>query len=558
MSWLWDLARTQPIAHAVLILSLVAASGMALGSVKVRGIGLGTAGVLFAGILFGHFGQKIDHAVLDFVKEFGLVLFVFTIGLQLGPGFFAALREHGMRLNALAASIVALGALTAVLAGRLLGIDVVASLGLFSGATTNTPSLGAAQQALAILPGVPPERAALAALAYAVAYPAGIAGIIASLLALRAIFRIDATAEAAQLRAEQQRGIEPLERMTLLVENANLDGLQLAEIPGRNETGVVLARIRPAGATAVQTATEGTVLHVCDHLLAVATRDGLDRFARIVGRPVDLDLLGATEPITSRRVVVTRREALGRSINDLALDPLFNVNPTRVTRADVEMAATPHLRLQFGDVVRLVGEPDDIDRAADVLGNSPKALNETQFIPLFTGIALGILAGVLPISIPGLPVPIRLGLAGGPLLLAIALSRVGYIGRLVWYMPINANLAFRELGITLFLACVGLKAGERFFATVFTEVGLLWLLCALVVAMLPLLAVGVFARRVLGMNFATISGLIAGSTTDPPALAFASALAESDAPNLAYATVYPMTMLLRILTAQVLALFLCG
>ena len=558
MSWLWDLAPTQPIAHAVLILSLVAASGMALGSLKVRGIGLGTAGVLFAGILFGHFGEKIDHAILDFVKEFGLVLFVFTIGLQLGPGFFGALREQGMRLNALAASVVAVGALTAGLGARALGIGAVASLGIFSGATTNTPSLGAAQQALETLPGVPSDRATEAALAYAVAYPVGIAGIIASLLALRAIFRIDAAGEAAQIRAEQQRGIEPLERMTLVVENAGLEGLTLAEVPGQRETGVVLARWRPAGAKKVQVASEATVLHVGDHLLVVATRGGLDRFAHIVGRAVDLDLIGEAEPITSRRVVVTRRQALGRSLNDLALDPLFNVNPTRVTRGDVEMAAIPNLRLQFGDVVRLVGKPDENARAAEVLGNSLKALSETQFIPLFTGIALGILAGVLPISVPGLPVPIRLGLAGGPLIVAITLSRIGYIGRLVWYMPINANLAFRELGISLFLACVGLKAGERFFATVFTEVGLLWLLAALAVATIPLLAVGVFARRVLKMNFATISGLIAGSTTDPPALAFASALAQSDAPTLAYATVYPLTMLLRILTAQLLALLLCG
>jgi putative transport protein len=552
------LAQAQPIAHALLVLATVAVAGLALGSLKYRGVGLGTAGVLFAGILFGHFGEQIDHVILDFVKEFGLVLFVFTIGLQLGPGFFAALRRQGLPLNALAASIVALGAVVTGLAAWLLDLNGAAALGLFAGATTNTPSLGAAEQTLGTLPGVSAEQNALPALAYAVAYPAGIAGIIGSLLLLRSVFRIDAARELERFRAQQQTGDEPLERVNLVVENPNLEGLPIADVPGLRETGVIVSRIRLAGASEVRPAAEGTILHRGDTLLVVGTARGLAGFVRIVGRVSDADLMRAPGPVTYRRVVVTSKGVLGRTLGELGLDHLYRVVVTRVTRADLEMTAVPGLRLQFGDVLQVVGEPDEIAQAARALGNSLRALNETQFIPLFIGIALGVLAGVLPLSVPGLPVPVRLGLAGGPLLLAIALSRVGHVGRLVWHMPVNANLAFRELGITLFLACVGLKAGERFFAIVFTGTGVLWLCGAVVIATVPLLAVGAFARKALALDFVTLSGLVAGSTTDPPALAFAGALARSDAPSVAYATVYPLTMLLRILTAQVLALLFCG
>jgi putative transport protein len=548
-----QLAQSQPVGHALLVLTTVAVAGLALGSVKYRGIGLGSAGVLFAGILFGHFGERIDHVILDFVKEFGLVLFVFTIGLQLGPGFFAALRQQGLKLNALATAVVVFGALISALTARLLGLDDAAALGLFSGATTNTPSLGAAQQALQTLPGLAPDRATLPALAYAVAYPVGIAGIIGSMLALRTFFRIDPSLELKRFQAEQQKGVEPLERMNLVVENRDLDGTPIGQLPGGRQTGVVVSRIRRAGAPAVEPATEKTVVHRGDTLLVVGTARALAAFADQAGRVSEEDLMKLPGQVTYRRVAVTSRKVLGRTIRELGLDHLHRVTVTRVTRADLEMTAVPDLRLQFGDVLQVVGEPGDIEQAAQVLGNSLKALNETQFIPLFIGIALGILAGVLPISFPGLPVPVRLGLAGGPLLLAIALSRLGHFGRLVWHMPVNANLAFRELGIILFLACVGLKAGEKFFGTT----GLLWLGGAVLICMIPLLVAGAFAHRVLKLNYVTLCGLLAGSMTDPPALAFAGALVKSDAPSVAYATVYPLTMLLRILTAQLMALFLC-
>ena len=558
MKWLLDIHTTHPVAHAIGVLALVCLAGMALGSIKARGVGLGTAGVLFAGILTGHFGKPVDHATLEFVKEFGLVLFVFTIGLQLGPGFLAALRQQGLALNALAATVVALGALTTPALGWLMGLDPAAVLGLLSGATTNTPSLGAVQQTLTTLPGVSLDRQELPALAYAVSYPVAIAGIIGTLLALKAFFRIDPVNEAEAFAAEQRRGAEPLERRTLIVENPNLEGVEVEAIPGRLETGVTVSRIRRPGEAEAQLATGRTVLKSADHIVAVGTSTMLDRFQRIVGRRSDEDLLQAPGAVTSRAVVVTSHRALGKTVRELGLDHLFGVVITRVTRADLEMSAVPSLRLHFGDVLQAVGDEASIQKAAVFLGNSLKELNETHFIPLFIGIAVAIALGTLPIAVPGLPQPLRLGLAGGALIVALALGRLGRIGPLVWHMPANVNLAFREFGIALFFAAVGLSAGAKFFSSVFSPMGALWLFAGLIITVLPLLVVGVFVRAVLKRNFVVLSGLLAGSMTDPPALAFASNISRSDAPMVSYATVYPLTMVLRILSAQILVLFLCG
>jgi putative transport protein len=558
MNWLLQMQTAQPVAHAIGVLALVCVAGMAVGSLKVRGVGLGTAGVLFAGILTGYFGKPVDHATLEFVKEFGLILFVFTIGLQLGPGFLAALRQQGLALNALAAAVVALGALTAPALGWLLGIDPAAVLGLLSGATTNTPSLGAVQQTLTTLPGVSPDRQELPALAYAVTYPVAIAGIIATLLALKALFRIDPLKEAEAFAAEQRRGAEPLERRTLIVENPNLEGVAVEAIPGRREMGVTVSRIRRAGEAEVHLAADGTVLKNGDRIVAVGTGAMLDRFQQVVGRRSDEDLLQAPGGLTSVRVLVTSKRALGKTVRELGLDHLFGVVITRMTRADLEMSAVQDLRLRFGDVLLVVGDQASIQKAAVFLGNSLKELNETHFIPLFIGIALGIALGTVPVVVPGLPQPLRLGLAGGALIVALALGRLGRIGRLVWHMPVNVNLAFREFGIALFFAAVGLMAGGKFFSTVFSPVGALWLFAGLLVTVPPLLVVGVFARAVLKINFVALSGLLAGSMTDPPALAFASNISRSDAPTVSYATVYPLTMVLRILSAQVLVLLLCG
>lgn len=554
MNWLNHLGATQPVAHALLILCLVAVTGLALGGVRWRGVKLGTAGVLFAGIVFGHFGQEIEHRILEFVREFGLVLFVFTIGLQLGPGFFASFRRHGVRLNALATAVVFGGAGVTALGAWLHGYDFVAALGLFSGATTNTPSLGAAQQTLATLGNLPPAKTALPALAYAVSYPIGIVGIIGSLLIIRSLFRIDPAREAELFRAEQQRGIEPLGRLNLVVENKNLDGIAVGEIPGRRETGVAISRIRREGQKTVFTATDDAVLHVGDILLVVGTWRGLEQFARVVGSASEVDLLKSPGAVAHRKIVVTHKDVLGKTLAELGLDHLHGVAITRVSRADIEMTAVPDLRLQFGDVLNVVGDDEGLRNASAALGNSVKALNETQFVPIFVGIALGILAGSIPISFPGLPVPVKLGLAGGPLVLAILLGRLGHIGPLVWHMPASANLAFRELGITLFLACVGLKAGKEFFHTVLTPQGLWWMLGAIAISMIPLLIIACVGRVVMKLNYMTLSGMMAGSMTDPPALAFANAISKSDAPSVAYATVYPLTILLRILAAQIMTL----
>jgi len=555
MNWLFHLDATQPVAHAIGSLALVCMAGMALGSVKLRGVGLGTAGVLFAGILAGHFGKPVNKATLDFVKEFGLVLFVFAIGLQLGPGFFAALRQQGVKQNALAAAIVILGAATAPLIGWLAGFDTAAVLGIFSGASLNMPSLGAATQTLGTLSDIAPDRLALPALACAVTFPTAIVASIATLLLFKQIFRINPARETADYAEKHRRKVESLERRTLVVTNPTLDGVRLDTIPRRLEAGVTIARVRHGQETSV--ATDATVIRHGDRLAVVGTRAGLDDFERVVGRRSDEDLVIAESNITFRRVLVTDRRVLGRTVGELELDDRFGVAVTRITRADIEMTAVPGLRLQFGDTLQIVGREADLDQAATMLGNSLKELNETHFIPLFIGIFLGVMIGTMPIVVPGLPQPVRLGLAGGPLIVALVLGRFGRIGRLVCHMPVTANIAFRDFGIALFFAAVGLDAGAKFFATVFSATGLEWMLAGACVTMLPLLLVCAFARIVWKMNFIDLSGLLAGSTTNPPALTFATSLAGSDAPTVAYATVYPLTMLLRILCAQVLALALC-
>ena len=554
MNWLFQLDSTYPVAHAIGIVALVCMAGMALGSYKVRGVGLGTAGVLFAGIIAGQFGQPVDKATLDFIKDFGLILFVFTIGLQLGPGFFATLRRQGLSMNVLAATIVALGAFGAPLAGWFAGFDPAAVLGIFSGASVNMPSLGAATQTLSTIGGIPAARLALPALACAVTFPTAILVSIGTLSLLERIFHIDPVREAEQFAAKARGQRELLERRTLVVTNSNLEGLPVGAIPSRLETGVTISRVRHDQHTT--TAIDATVLHVGDRLAVVGSPSGLDRFQVVVGQRSSEDLVLAESDVTSRRVVVTDRSVLGRTVGELDFDDRFGVAVTRILRADVEMSAVPGLRLQFGDTVHIVGRSADIDQAAAALGNSLKELNETHFIPLFIGICLGIAVGTMPIAFPGLPHPVRLGLAGGPLLVALVLGRIGRIGRLAVHMPSNANLAFREFGLALFFAAVGLEAGDRFFDTVFSTRGVEWLVAGAAVTAIPLVLIGLFARVVLKMNFMDLSGLLAGSTTNPPALAFATSVAGSDAPTVAYATVYPLTMLLRVVCAQVLALTL--
>jgi putative transport protein len=552
MEFFDELRLVAPVAHDVLLLSLTILGGIGIGNVRIAGIRLGVAGVMFAGLLLAHFGLTPESGVAHFLKDFGLVLFVFALGVQMGPGFFASLRRHGLRLNGYAALLVALGAGVAMLGGWLAGWQTPALVGVFSGATTNTPSLGAAQQALRAASG-DGGSATLAAMAYAAAYPMAIVGIILSLIILRRIFRIDVAKEAEDFRRQQGEGVDPLERLNLRVENPNLDGLAFSEVPGIRETGVVISRIRLFEGDLVRQASPETILHVGDVILAVGTRGHLDQFRRVVGSVTDEDLMKAPGKVTYRRVVVTNRKMLGKTVRELGLDHMHGVTVTRVSRGDLNFTALPDLRLQFGDRLQMVGDEAGLDLATEAVGNAVHQLQETNFATIFAGILLGVLLGLYPFQIAGLPSPVKLGLAGGPLVVAILLGNLGRLGPLVMHLPTNANRALRELGIILFLANVGLLSGEHFVATVFTAQGLSWVLIGLAVTMLPLLLVGIIARKFDGMNYMNLSGLLSGGMTDPPALAFATGLARCDSPAVAYAAVYPLTMLLRIVAAQVMA-----
>jgi putative transport protein len=544
-------------AGAVLVLSLVAALGLALGALRVRGVGLGIAGVLFVGIAFAHFGVQVAERTREFVRELGLVLFVYSIGLQVGPGFLASLRRHGLRLNLFAAGIVALGVLGALLLRAAFGVEAPVLVGILAGATTNTPSLAAAQQALQ--QALPPAAAGVAAtklpgLGYAVAYPFGVLRVILVMVALRLAFRISVRQEAERLAQSQAAEIPPLARVNLEVTNPNLSGMPLGRVPALAGSGIVVSRVWQEGR--LQVPRPETRLAQGDVLLAVGTREELEALRVVVGRESSLDLRALPSAITSKRLIVTRAAATGRTVAELDFVRRFSVQITRVSRAELEMSATPGFELQYGDTVLAVGEPADIQKVAAELGDSPKSLNYPHLVPMFAGIALGIAAGSVPFALPGVPAPVRLGLAGGPLLVAIALSRLGRVGPLVWYMPISANYVLRETGIVLFLAAVGLGAGDAFVETLVRGEGLYWLAWGALLTVAPLLVGAVAARLVLGLDYLTLSGLVAGSMTDPPALSFATSVSGSEAPSVAYATVYPLTMILRVLSAQLLVMYL--
>ena len=556
IEFLSRIKEISPHAEPILVLSLTAILGLLLGSIKICGMKLGVAGMLFSGLLLGHFGLSLDPHLMAFLKEFGLVLFVFTVGLQLGPGFFNSLKSDGLKLNSLAVVVVLLGAGIAYGTGYFLKWDIGVIAGTLSGATTNTPSLGAAQQAMATT-GNGAQQANLAAMAYAVSYPFGVLGIILAMVIIRIIFRIDPKKELLLLQQKMAEGVSEVRRATLLIENANLVGEPIKNIPGLGDEGIVVSRIRRESDGQTQVATRDTVIQLGDKVLAVGSPEQLHRAELSVGREVDEDLRAAPGNVTSKRVIVTHKDVVGKTIAATQISQRFGVTVSRVSRQDMILTAVPNMRLQFGDMLNLVGEEAAIEQAAKVLGNSVRQLNETSFASIFIGITVGILFGLYPWTLPGVPMPLRLGLAGGPLIIAILMGRLGKIGPLVIHMPINANTAFRELGIIFFLACVGLGAGAKFVETAFSATGLQWMALGAAVTTIPLLIVGVIARKWLKVNYLTLVGVLAGSMTDPPALAFANKLANSDYPSLSYANVYPLTMLLRILVAQMAVLWLC-
>lgn len=538
------------VPHTVMVICLVASLGLALGHFKIFGVNIGIAGVLFTGLLFGHFGVTIDEHVLEFVREFGLILFVYAIGLQVGPGFFSSIRKGGLPLNLMAASVVLLGVGMTLVAHFVGQIPIESAVGVLSGATTNTPSLGAAQQALRDVVGPTSDLVKLPGLGYAVAYPFGVIGIIIAMLTIKGVFRILPEKELEQFSSHTK--VPKLHSVNLEVTNPTLEGLPIGRVPGFPESAVVISRFMRKGEVTVAHPT--TTLAVGDVVLAVGPKDKLEALEGILGKKASIDLRDVESNITTKNLAVTRKHVLGKTIGELALQNRFGVTVTRLSRMGLEFAAHPDLSLKFGDTLLVVGEPEAIKEASSELGNSPKDLNDPQIIPLLMGITVGVIFGSLPLAIPGLPAPVRLGLAGGPLIIAIILARIGQWGPLVWHTPVSANLMIRELGISLFLTCVGLKSGGKFVATLMSGDGVAWILWGAAITLIPLLIVGFVARSILKTNYTALCGVLAGAMTDPPALAFANTYLGSELPALSYATVYPLTMLLRVLSTQALVL----
>ena len=552
MHTMLDLFRQGSVAHAILVLSIAASAGLALGQIRVLKVSLGVGGVLFTGLLLGHLGITVDRATMDFVREFGLILFVYAIGLQVGPGFFASLRRQGLGLNVLAAGIVLGGTALAALIAWLSGIGIPMAAGLLSGAVTNTPSLGAAQQALQDVPRPPADAVEMLGIGYALAYPVGIFGILGTIHLVRRIFSIDPEAEQKIFQRQERRHVPPIVTRNFEVANPNLAGKTVDELMELTGRGVVVTRLYRGGSQ--QIAAPDLPLEVGDALHAVGTSSRLESFRVIVGKESDLKLPAMPSEITFRPVVVTKKEVVGREIDELGLDEAYGVIVTRVIRSGVEITPSKGLPLSFGDRLMVVGAAAAIDRAAKELGDSREDLEKPQIVPIFVGIALGVLVGSWPIDIPGVPAPVKLGLAGGPLLVAILLARLGKVGPILVYMPNAAKSLLREFGIALFLACVGLKAGEKLIPVLMSRQGLLWVGLGAIITIVPLVVAGIVARSVMKLDFVTISGVLSGSMTDPPALAYATQLFASDAPSIAYATVYPLTMLLRVVLAQLFVL----
>ena len=557
MEWLHALIFGEGIAHSVLILSAVIAIGVFLGKVKVAGISLGVTWILFTGILFSHFGMRMDPHTLHFVREFGLILFVYSIGLQVGPGFFSSFKKGGLRLNMLASLIVLLGVVTAYVLHLTTGIGITTMVGILSGAVTNTPGLGAAQQTYVDMTGSSDETIALG---YAVAYPLGVVGIILSIIFIRWLFRIRFEEENKILSENDQRAAREAELASVLIINPLLDGQKVVDVKHSINRPFVVSRVlRRDGKIEIVNAE--TVLHEGDRILLVASAEQIGPIINLIGRRIEMshkDWEELDSQFISRRIIITKPELNGKRIGDLNLRKGFGVTVTRVNRAGVDLIARHDLQLQMGDRLTVVGREMAIKDITRLLGNSMLRLREPNLIPIFIGICLGVLLGSIPFVFPGVPQPIKLGLAGGPLVVSILISRFGPRYKLVTYTTMSANLMLREIGISLFLACVGLGAGEGFVQTIVCEGGYRWIGYGFIITVVPILLVAILARKVYKTNYYTLMGLISGSMTDPPALAYSNAMAGNDMPAVSYATVYPLTMFLRVLTAQLLIIFAAG
>ncbi|MFZ4724055.1 MAG: putative transporter [Paludibacter sp.] len=555
MEWLVSLLTDESVAHIVLLYAFVISIGVMLGKIKIFGISLGVTFVLFVGLFVGHFGFTINQEVLHFIREFGLILFVFTIGLQVGPGFFSSFKKGGMQQNMLAASVVLLGAATAIglyyiLAGR---ITMPMMVGVLSGAVTNTPGLGAAQEALRQLH----EAGQIAeipqiALGYAVAYPLGVVGIITALILIRVVFKISFDKETEKLNSNEENLSGKPEILTLHLINKSIEGRKLHDIKELIGRNFVVSRLKRDGKFMIPLG--DTVLLNNDILLVVTAKSDVEAITAFIGESTEIDWSESETQLVSRRIIITQSKINGKTIGFLQLRSTLGVNITRVNRAGIDLLGTPNLVLQVGDRVMVVGELTAIERVEKMLGNALKRLNEPHIITIFVGVFMGILLGSIPMFVPGMPMPVKLGLAGGPLIVAILIARFGYKIKLITYTTQSANFMLREIGISLFLASVGIASGGKFVETVVSSDGLLWIGCGFIITVLPLLIVGFIGRKFMKLNYYTLMGLLAGSTTDPPALAYSNSIAGNDAPAVAYSTVYPLTMFLRVIMAQILIL----
>ena len=557
MNWFQELLFGSGVGHSLMILALTIMLGILLGRVKIAGISLGATFILFVGILFGELGMKVDRSLLHFFQEFGLILFVFSIGLQVGPSFFSNFKKGGRTLNLLATLNVVLAVVVTTVIYFLSGVPLQTMVGIMSGAITNTPGLGAAQQAYSDITGIEDPSIGMG---YAVAYPLGVVGIILSIILIRWIGRVNIKEEEAKL--EEERAGEELSAIpiSLQVTNPALFGHTVKSLTellhGRT---FVVSRIWKKETDEIHIATIDTVLSEGDRIFVITEQPHIDALIVTVGRKLHIDrkrwILEGSKYV-SRKLVVTNREINGRTLKSLNLRALYGVNVTRIYRAGVEIVASPNFALQYGDRLNVVGSDAAIDSMEELIGNSVKRLNEPNLVTIFLGIALGIFVGSIPIMFPGIPQPVKLGLAGGPLVVAILIARFGYKLKLVAYTTTSANLILREMGISIFLACVGLNAGNGFVDTLVNNGGFVWVGYGLLITLIPLLVVGLLGRFVFKLNYLQLSGMMAGATTDPPALAYANSLSDSDAAAVGYATVYPLTMFLRVLAAQLVIIFL--
>lgn len=562
MDWLINLfTNTDSVAHIALLYAVVIATGVYLGKIKIGGISLGVTFVLFAGIVAGHFGFTAPIPTLTFVQDFGLILFVFMIGLQVGPGFFSSFKEGGVTLNLMAVSTIVLNILV-MFACYYAFFDtndprnLPMMIGTLYGAVTNTPGLGAAQEALSSIMGA---NTPAIANGYACAYPLGVIGIIGATIAIRYICRVKLQDEEEALNSKEDDATSKPHMMHLIVMNEFLAGHTILEIHDFLKRDFICSRILRDGELIIPKSS--TTLEINDKIFIVCPEADAPAVQAFIGRETVVPEFAEqekTKQMISRRIVITRPEINGKTPAKLHFSSVYGVNVTRVTRQGMDIFARPDLPLQVGDKVMVVGDKVSVGRISSVLGNMEKRLDTPNIATIFVGIILGLLFGSMPFAVPGIPVPLKLGLAGGPLIIAILIGRYGYKMKLVTYTTTSANLMLREIGLVLFLSSVGIKAGADFVNTVVEGDGLLYVGCGFLITVIPLLITGTIARKVYSFNYFTIMGMMAGSCTDPPALAFANATCSKDAPSIGYSTVYPLSMFLRIFTAQLVVLFFCS